>query len=90
MEIVFVTSGWVGVNTSAITAFSTIRGGPPEIKGRTIIFASDKVLADALARVGVSEHEYVGAINTLRSGSKTFLMLTREQAEQLQMIERIE
>jgi hypothetical protein len=55
-----------------------------------VIFASDQVLADALARVGVSEHEYVGTINALRSGSKTFLMLTREQAHQMQMIERVE
>jgi len=90
MENVFVNFDWVGGFTSAITASCTIKGGPPEIKGRTIIFATEKKLAKALAGVGVPEHEYVGTINTLKSGFTTFLWLTLEQAQQLQMIERVE
>ena len=90
MEIVFIDLNWVGSSTPAITASCRIAGGSAKMKGRTKTFATEKELADALAEVGVPEHEYVGTINTLKSAHKTFLMFTLEQAQQLDMIERVE
>jgi hypothetical protein len=90
MVTVFIDLEWAGIFSQAITASCQIAGGSPKLKGRTRIFATEKELVEALARADVPEPEYVGTINTLKSGSKTFLWLTLEQGQQLEMVERVE
>jgi hypothetical protein len=90
METVFIDLNWVGSSTPVIIASCKIAGVSATLKGRTKTFATEKELVDSLARAGVPEREYLGTINTLKSGYKTFLWLTLEQAQRLEMIERVD
>jgi hypothetical protein len=81
---------WVGRFAPAIAASCRIAGGSPKVKGRRKTFATETEFVEAIARAGIPEFEYRSTIDTLKSGFKTFLRLTLEQAKRLDMIEQVE